>query len=225
MGFTIVISVAAALSVHLDDCVDPTLAWRGAGPGESIFVAVTTGHTTQVPPRLGTHAQFTRGYELVVTRAAHDTFTYVGPVVPNDTVWVVPWGVDDDCRWVARADEEWLAEGDEVLLRADRVRMLDSRRVVDVPSPYVGYPRAPLLTRQLEAPTPANPTTWLSPRDYLRLLEAAPRPGSNDSPARQLERFEMEYRSGPMRLTQRFPGPQLLRAVRGWAEETSDRSR
>lgn len=181
----IFVGLAVAVSVSFQPCVDPALAWIGPRPGESVFLVEATGRTTSMPPHVRASWR-SIGFEAVVTDAARDAgFGYTGPVVPGDTIWVAPWKHDKNCDRVEWSDSDWLVAGAEVVLRADRVRILLGRRVVDVPGEYMGYPRAPSFAVLLGQTQVPDPSTWLSPRDYFRLISAAPRPSSSESRSRQ----------------------------------------
>jgi hypothetical protein len=73
----------------------------------------------------------------------------------------------------------------------------------------------------MDGPEIADVSTWISAFDYFRLIAAAPRPGSAAPRAEQLRRLEDAYRGGPTYLLERFPGPQVLEAVRRWSRGLS----
>lgn len=202
-------------------------SFEGPKPGESIAVAVSTGRSVlvSVPATpldiFGTVDQSEiPAYELVIRFATWpdlDRPTSWGLLAPGDTVLAVPWRLDDACHAVPFDASPWVPANAEIVVRADAARVHQGRRVIDIIQPLNGFPYLTYLPADLERPETTDVSRWIAPADFFMLIAAAPRPGSSASRAEQLRRLEEAYRSGSTYLLQRFPGPQILKAVREWA--------
>jgi len=202
-------------------------SFEGPKPGESIAVAVSTGRSVPLSApaapldMFGTVAQSeVRAYELVIRFATWSDLNRPsswGLLAPGDTVLAVPWKLDDACHAVPFDASPWVPAGAKIVVRADAARVHEGRRVLDIIQPLNGFPYLTYLPADLERPETTDVSRWISPADYFLLISAAPRPGSSASRAEQLRRLEEAYRRGPTYLLERFPGPQILKAVREWA--------
>ncbi len=245
------LQVAVVLSSVLPAQCSSEAGSLGPAAGESIVLAVATGRVESVPvpvdqllmdalsearrsARLGSGADLRRpvsiatdvrvvAHEFVVRRASspNPMRQAWGTLAPADTFLAVPWAYDTTCNRHAWEESRWVPSGAAVVFRVDLARKYERRRVIDVLGWHDPYPFGRLLGRGDALNTPADIDEWLPASQVFRILSEAPRPDSPDTRGEQLQRLESVYRSGPMAMLERFPGPEILRLVRVWAASGS----
>ena len=225
------LQVAVVLSSVLPSQCSSESGSLGPAAGESIVLAVATGRVESVPVPwdqllIGAADSSVVAHEFVVRMASRpdpmrDAW---GTLAPADTFLAVPWAYDTTCNRDVWEESGWVPSGAAVVFRVDVARKHERRRVIDVLGWHDPYPFGRLLGRGDSLNAPTHIDEWLPASVVFQILSNAPRPDSSDTRAEQLKRLEDVYRSGPMAMLERFPGPEILRIVRKWAASGSSPS-
>jgi hypothetical protein len=200
-------------------------AFTGPEPGEIVVLASATGRSVPVQHPVGAeYHQFANvdvvAHEFVVNRATPPNLREMGRwgmLAPADTFLVVPWRYDSACKRLPWGESTWVPAGQQVVFRVLSARRHEGIPVIDVSGLDWPYPYGQFLSQELGPGAPSDPAMWLPANDFFTMLWRAPRNDSPETRTKQLEIYESYYRSGPTYLMERYPGPQLLEHVRGWA--------
>ena len=217
-----VLQIGVVLAITFQAPCDFAVSWEGPAVGESVVLARATGGREEVPgpfrsSSLGVPGTIATAWEFIVERAtrpdpAEEAF---GVLAPGQRFLALPWNVDASCEAMLWGSSEWVSAGSEVVFRVSSARVHEGTRVVDVRARHWPYPWAPVIPEAFQPGAPDDRGKWLPARDFYEILRAAPR-SRNGSPTRdEVERLEMQFRTGPTYLLERFPGPQLLERLRG----------
>jgi hypothetical protein len=235
------LTICGLVSVGCSDrsvvnCLEP---FPFFGPGESVVLvlAAATGNRLPVgghPERpLSNASDSATAYEFVVRHdlypvgwpstidSAGSLFTYRRGFIPFDTFLAVPWTHDAACRWTAWTEDEWVPAGGEALFRISTTRFSYGRQVVDLLGWYGPYPYGDSLRAKASTKAPADIAEWLAPRELGSLYRRLPQPTEGKSRAELLRGIEARYLSGPTVWVEQFPGLEMVKRARAWADSTA----
>ena len=215
------------------DCQEP-FPFFGPGESEILVLATATGNRMSVaahPERIVSNgADSVVAYEFVI-RHAPPVVRWPSPANPgaspfidrrdfvqSDTFLAVPWAHDDACRWTAWSQDEWVPSGGEAVFRISTTRFSYGQQVVDLLGWYGPYPYGDSLRAKAITEAPEDTAEWLGPRELLSLYWELPPPTPEEPRAEQLRGIEHQYRTGPTQWVERFPGPEMVKRARAWAD-------
>ena len=200
------------------------ISFKGPAAGESIVVARATGKGVSLQPPTDLLYRRVAGseapaYEFVVLEATRPDpmLEAWGLLAPRDTILAVPWAYDAACDPLVWTESEWVPPDSFVVFRADKARVHEGRRVIDVAGWHAPYPYGRLLRNEATPSPRGDVGEWLDPWEFWGILFHAPRPDSPLPRHEQLMRLENHYKGGPTYLLWKFPGPEILRRAREWA--------
>ena len=139
--------LAAVVSAIIQAECSSGVTFEGPAKGESIVVARATGKVVKVPPPTELFYRRVAGseapaYEFVVLEATRPDLTMEawGLLAPMDTILAVPWAYDAACDPLVWTESEWVPPDSFVVFRADKARVHEGRRVIDVAGWHAPYP-------------------------------------------------------------------------------------
>lgn len=213
---------------RFSDCADP-FPFVGAGASEVLMTAAATGRTTNVggrpdggagvsdSPSAVAHEFVVREFLPIVGRNLSTPIDR-RDFAASDTFLAVPWAHDEACNWVAWREAAWVPSGAEAVFRVSRTRFSYGRQVVDLLGWYGPYPYGDSLRVKAGVPVPGDRGDWLSPSEFMSLQWQLPNLAPERTRSEQLRDIEDRFRRGPTDWLERFPGPEILRRAREWAD-------
>jgi len=217
---------------RFSECADP-FPFVGAGASEVLLTAAATGRTTKVAGRpdgrvgvsdsasVVAHEFVVREFLPIIDR----TLSASGLIdrrdfAASDTFLAVPWAHDEACTWVQWREVAWVPPGAEAVFRVSRARFSNGRQVVDLLGWYGPYPYGDSLRVKASLPAPDDLSDWLSPREFMSLQRQLPNLAPERTRSEQLRDIEHQFRTGSTNWLERFPGPEVLRRAREWADSS-----